>query len=121
MKYIKFDVPITEYYFFIVLIWRRHKDFIRANGVKKSADACWQNCPNKNYPLLGEFHFVKGKIGVGMVAHEVTHAAASFARKMSMKKNEEYLCETAQTMTINIWNAIRNNKTANKWVYKNKG
>lgn len=117
MKYIMIKIPVTNYYFMFAFFWKRKKDFLRANRVSKKSDACYQNYIMKNYPLLGEFHFVKGKIGAGMIAHEITHAAKGFARKMKKGKNEEYLCETAQVMTSNIWVAIKNNKQLNKWIY----
>ena len=117
MRYTKAIVPFTENGFMLMFIWKRKKDFLRANGVNGDADACYQNCPRKEYPLQGEFHFIKGKVGVGIVAHEVVHASKAYAKKAGMKGNEEFLCETAQIITRSIWNTILDNAVMNKWVY----
>ena len=116
MKYAKAIVPLDDDRFMLVFIWKRKKDFLKANGVEKKSDACYQNCACKDYPLQGEFHFVKGKVDVGMVAHEVVHASKAVARKSGKKRNEEYLCEAVQVITRNVWSAILGNETMGKWV-----
>lgn len=121
MKYLKLIIPVTDYYFMLAFIWQRKKDWREACGTKKSADACWMGCSpalyKGSYPLLGELHFVRGKIGAGMVAHEITHAALAFANRTDEGDNEEYLCETTQVMTINFWNAVTADKNAQRWIY----
>jgi hypothetical protein len=119
-KYIRFDVPVTKNRFLIVFVWKRKKDYRKMT--LSGGDACCYsvNYFIKHYPLIGELHFVKGLIGAGMVAHEITHAALAFARTMGKKKDEEFLAETAQVMTSNFWLAVQKNKTLNNWIYKNK-
>ncbi len=121
-KYIRFDFPVDKNHYCVCHIWKCKRDFKKAT--ESDGDACFCRVnfldQRRRYPLLGEFHFVKGKIGSGMVAHEITHAARHYQRLMNKKKNEEFLCETAQIMTINLWNGVSNNKKANKWVYGKK-
>ena len=119
MKYIRVDIPITEYYFMPAFIWKKKRYFKKATGSKGDACFFW-GVHNQDYPLIGELHFVKGLIGVGMAAHELTHAALRFSAVMDKEENEEFLCETARVMTRRFWNAIRENKKSNKWIYKDK-
>jgi hypothetical protein len=117
MKYKRVIIPITENKFLLVFFWKKLKDFRKATD-NKDGDACYLNgYGGKNYPTSGELHFVKGRIGSGVVAHELMHATVDFCKKTKLGELEEYACEVIQVMTNGFWNTVFNNKKLKKWIY----
>ena len=115
-KHEHFIIPITDNQFLVVIVWKHRRDYTKATGSK--GDACFVGTTIKNrYPLIGEVHFIRGLIGSGIVAHELTHASRHFVRMHHMMKNEEYVCESIQVMTNGFWRLTRQNKRLNRWIY----
>lgn len=79
--------PEKKALYFTVKVWRTLKDLRAANpGNSRALGLCmpWRRLhPSKDrvLPEMGEVHFCKPHLGVGIVSHEFTHAAIGWAAR----------------------------------------
>lgn len=84
-----------------VFVWQNKKLLQKATKEKKDVQGVFKPEPYKIYPRLyvpqkiGEIHYHKGRIGVGVISHEVAHSAVhifNVLKKDIIDKDNELFC-----------------------------
>lgn len=106
MKPIKMRLYPERSLYYLVLVWPDFKsmqarvDKYGGNN-RRSFGGCTVTYKGKQR-IIGEVNLYRGQLGVGLVAHELTHATWGWARRVNLevakRAGEERFCRVLQRM-----------------------
>lgn len=104
MKPLKIRLYPERSLYYLVLIWPDMKTMQarveKLVGAKRNFGGCTVTYSTKER-IIGEIHLCRPQLGIGLVTHEIGHAAFGWARRVDLKvdsQGEERMCRVLQKM-----------------------